>query len=334
MEEKYCRDIKFTMLNKVVLEDINESVLRLFFIKNKDIFQAELYKNNSIGTWNCINDIGEKKVIINLIYFDDIKIDDQYLKKIISNVISNSVLASYEEYVEFRKKGSINIMKNVLAKIAPESCNDEELNYDEYYNQIKFIDEVLLDKFSIESTNYQKMSQLQYDDCLDNIPQGELCFMGIYFYGDNDSFSTGEEYILLKIIEKYIGDNDTDSMYFKYRESGKIYTAITSYVNNMRLFVTGVIGNYDEEFFDLITEKLKGLTINKMNLDMAKERVINEIKRLILECGELYTMYPYRRRFDKEILKEDLYRYIRNVDISLVNNYLTTISPKKVKAKV
>ena len=41
MEEKYCRDIKFTMLNKVVLEDINESVLRLFIIKNKDNFQAE-----------------------------------------------------------------------------------------------------------------------------------------------------------------------------------------------------------------------------------------------------------------------------------------------------
>ena len=65
-----------------------------------------------------------------------------------------------------------------------------------------------------------------------------------------------------------------------------------------------------------------------------KERVINEIKRLILECGELFTMYPYIRRFGKEISKEDLYRYIRDVDVSLVNNYLTTISTKKVKVGV
>lgn len=334
MEEKCYRDIKFIMLNKVILEDINESVLKLFFIKNRDRFQAELYKNNIIGTWNCINDIGEKKVIINLIHYSDINVDAQCLKRIIRNVISNSEQASYEEYVEFKEKGSINIMKNVLAKIAPESCNDEKINSDEYYNQIKLIDKVLLDEFSVVNNSYEKMSQLQYDDCLDDISQGKLCFMGIYFYGDNDSFGTGEEYILLKIIEKYIGDNDTDSIYFKYREYGKIYTAITSYINNMRLFVTGVIGNYDEEFFDSIIRELKGIAISEMDLDMAKERVINEIKRLILECGELFTMYPYIRRFGKEISKEDLYRYIRDVDVSLVNNYLTTISTKKVKVGV
>lgn len=334
MGEKCYKDIKFIMLDKVVSEDINESVLRLFFIKNRDKFQAELYKNNIIGTWNCINDIGKKKVIINLIHYNNINIDTQYLKRIIGNVIYNSEQASYEEYVEFKEKGSINIMKNVIAKIAPESCNDKQINSDEYYNQIKIIDKILLEDFSVVSENYEKMSQLQYDDCLDEVSQGKLCFMGIYFYGDNDSFSTGEEYVLLKIIEKYIGDNDTDSMYFKYRESGKIYTAITSYVNNMRLFVTGVIGNYNEEFFDSIIGELEGMTIDEISLDMAKERVINEVKRLILEFGEIYTMYPYIRRFGEKILKEDLYRYIRNVDVSLINNYLKSISIKKVKVGV
>lgn len=328
-------DIKSTIFYKNIVEDIDGNVLKLFFIKNKDIFQMELFAKNIIGTWNYINHIKSKEILVNIVCDKNIKFDISDFMNIMNTVISKAKQISYEEYIDFVDKNSKNIMHNVFKKIVPKNYYDKEISKDDYYKQVKLINNILIEDFLIKTNENNIIENVSYFDCIDNIDKNTLCFMGVYAHDNiNHLISDGEQYVLFKIIEKYIGANDTDSIYFKYREQGKIYTAVTNYINNMHLFLTGVIGNYDETFFNSVMSELKNIKINDKDLSLTKERLINEIKYLIFEYGNIYVLYPYIKRFGYEITEDYLYNCINKIDASLTNNFLESISIKKVKVAV
>ncbi|WP_251861395.1 hypothetical protein [Clostridium sp. Marseille-Q2269] len=321
---------------KVLYKDmgtyINKDSIQLFLNTNKHLFQMELFSLNIIGTWNCMLYGRNKEILVSITYYEDTILNIKSFNDIFKKIILKSNTPKYEEYISFSKtRNKNNIMDVVLNHIHKE--NIELVNKDEYYNEIKYLKNKLIEGFKPDYNRKVFKENIHAADCLETINKGNLSFMGIYII-NKDKYNDGKEFIVFKILEKYIGDNDTDSIYFKFREKGKIYTGISSYITSKGLFLTGIIGNYSEELWNSILKELLHMEINEEKLFLAKEKLINEIKYLIFEYGTAYILEPYSRYIGKNITKEDICDYIDKINIDIINDFFNKIIIKKIKVAV
>lgn len=328
--------------NKILYRHIpmnfDKNIIDFFLKSNKHLFEIELFYLNIIGTWNCISYIEKKELVVNITFFPEVGYNISWFNDIFKKIISKSEIPKYDKFVEFittRKSGYI--MDKVLQYIDEdfEKENVKKISREGYYNQVNFLKEILLEGFNESFTVSNKIVKSKYNnlDCLQTIDKGTLAFMGIYIK-NNYNVLYEKQNIILKILEKYLGDNDTDSIYFKFREQGKIYTGVSNYITTTKTFITGIIGSYSDELWDSVLYELRGIEINEQRLYLAKEKLINEIKYLIFEYGERCVLEPYIKHIGVNIDKEDVYSLINEINVDITKNFLKESSIKKIKVGI
>ncbi|WFR56986.1 hypothetical protein QA584_25780 [Anaerocolumna sp. AGMB13025] len=293
---------------------INEYLLRLFFIKNKRKIEFAFFRENLVCSWNFNNENGACVEVLCLMSKALDIPEEKKVQEIFNTGISISDFPSYDEYLSYWDKLSYSL--DIISKIleAMGERRQQLIKKEEFYKQLNLIKE----SFSVEFQYGRRHINGQTEEggsavtksIQGNITNSQLSFMGSYFYTGRVSF---DEILQYKLLEKIYGTNETESIYFKFRESGRIYTALTSYVREKGIFVTGVLGTYQEALYEEVLSSISSVTITPTQIDRAKRWLKEELAYIKFYYGEIFALYPFQSGREPITKMGDIYNAIDRI---------------------
>jgi len=314
----------YRLLYKQVPDDIDINLIKLFLVKNSNLLDVVLFENSIIGNWNVVNTINYKYILLNIIYSEDSQINVSNIRHLVEKVLKNHHKPSYEDYLNFHneKSKNTNIMYEVISKIVVESSS--VIKESEYFKQIN----QLINIFNIEfeentNKNINKNQITLLEDIIETPDQGSLVFIGKCFYYKCKQDIKLPNILTFKLSEKIFGSNETSSIYFKFRKSGKIYTAISSCIPEKGIFLSGVITTYREDCHTEVINEIESIDkfVDIKRFDLIKENLIKEINYLRFEYGTIFIIEPYLRMLGTNIEFKDIYECLDNIDLNTYNMF-------------
>lgn len=312
-----------TLLSREVNEWIDEYVLKLFVQKNKHQSELTFFKNDMICSWSTKGKADNfSSEVLYVLSENGNHINESDINRIFIESIPLFQMPDYHEYVQYMKSllNGPDIVRNIIDYLSgsPKKILTEE----EYHRQTKTILEVADRPFKrgihFHSNSDFKLIRNEWDSQNSNVEEQRLAFMGSFYFCDaGGSLKKNLEY---KVLEKVYGTNEADSIYFPLRCEGKIYTAISSFVMEKELFLTGVMGNYNNNLMERTLELTKTAEIFPEIFSSAKRRLVDDIKFVAFQYGDMFALLPYIYAIKREVGMQEVLGAIHQITLGDIKN--------------
>lgn len=290
--------VQTLLLSRKMTGCVDDYLLKFFVQRNKKKVEFQFYKHNMICVWNAK---GKTEKLFGEILFVMAEngglLEAERLNQIFAECIHTFSIPRYKEYCAYLQKLTQNA--DVVRKMIDVLSGDKKelLEEEVYQKQMREILEVMHTSFQ-PGIQFEEDAQFKEENV--RIKSGEkkidvqehkLAFMGGYYH----TKTAGELKRLLcyKIMEKVFGTNETDGVYFPLRCEGKIYTAVSSFVMDNELLLTGVMADYSQKLLEETVSYAKNVKITQELFQGAKRRVIDDIKFVAFQYGEMFAVLPY-----------------------------------------
>ncbi len=316
-----------TLLSRKVDENIDENVLKFFVKKNKYQSEFAFFKNDMVCSWTTKGKSDNfSSEVLYVLTEKDRNIDISQINSIFIKSIESFEIPRYYEYEQYMKAvlNNRDIIRNIIIALSGEP--KKLLTEEEYISQINFIlqkaDRPFLKGIHFNSSNDFSLIHNKWDAENAYAEKDKLAFMGTYYFCDIEG--SLKKLLSYKILEKVYGTNEVDSIYFPLRCEGKIYTAISSFVMEKGLFLTGVMGNYNEDLLQRAVELAKNATIPDDIFISAKRRLVDDIKFVAFQYGDIFALLPYIYAIKREISMREILHLIKQITLDDVRNLATS----------
>lgn len=286
------------LLSRKMTGCVDDCLLKFFVQKNKEKVEFQFYKHNMICVWNAK---GKAEKLFGEILFvmaeNGMHLEAERINQIFSQCIHTFSIPHYEEYCAYLQRLTQNA--DVVRKMIDVLSGDKKELLEEkvYQKQMQEILEVMHTsfqpgiQFEEETQALGENIRIKCEEKMLDVQEHKLAFMGGYYL----TRTAGELKRLLcyKIMEKVFGTNETDGVYFPLRCEGKIYTAVSSFVMDNELLLTGVMADYSQELLEETISYAKNVKMTQELFQGAKRRVIDDIKFVAFQYGEMFAVLPY-----------------------------------------
>lgn len=305
-----------TLLSREVNETIDENVLKLFVQKNKYQSEFAFFKNDMVCSWSAKGKSDNfSSEVLYVLSEKGKKIDAQGINTIFSESVRFFQIPDYYEYEQHMKRlmNSRDIIRNMIDYLAgsPKKILTEE----EYHDQAKIILDAASRIFKrgihFNSSSDFLLIRNEWDIRNVNVKDQELSFMGSYCFCDIGG--SLKKLLGYKILEKIYGTNEANSIYFTLRCEGKIYTAISSFIMEKGLFITGVMANYNNDLLKRTLDLTKGAKILEEIFLAAKRRLVDDIKFVAFQYGDMFALLPYIYAIKREVTMQEALNVINHI---------------------
>lgn len=322
-----------TLLSREVSELIDEYVLKLFVEKNKYQSEFSFFKRDMVCSWSTKAKADNfNSEILYVLFEKDKNIEVHDINRIFGESVHLFQIPDYYEYEQYMNGllNSSDIIRNIIDYLSgkPKKVLTEE----EYHSQTKTIIEAAKRPFK-RGIHFNSSSDFipirnEWNIQNVNIEEHMLAFMGSYYFCDIDR--SLKNLLGYKVLEKVYGTNEVDSIYFPLRCEGKIYTAISSFVMEKGLFLTGVMANYNDSLLQRTLELTKKAEILEEIFSSAKRRLVDDIKFVAFQYGDMFALLPYIYAVNHEVNMKEVLSLINNITLEdiqkLVKNDMRTIA--------
>lgn len=207
-------------------------------------------------------------------------------------------------------------------------------------------DDTLFSSFSEELNNLQEADFLDYliyqnkpasnsmlktsDDLLNkDFKADEYVFVGKIFESINNR-DWLKNTIMLNIIKNYLGDNDTDSIYFNMKEQGHIYSGLSMTFPEKNILLTGCFLAYQKASIntvnEYITSGLNKLCDDPEAFENAKNKFVNMFKIINLEYHSGNLLETYNRYLNKPMDFSTIKEYVNKINIEDIRSFIEHLS--------
>lgn len=272
-----------------VFTNCNFYVINLWYLENKNKIEKNFYNFDILMSGTLRQRDKDVLEILYLEYYAEKELDLTYILEIYN--IGEKPFPQYEEFAEYcQKKAETDIIKKIIAFIAEPSQNPM-ITYDFYNSECKKINAEFIMPFS-KNILYKNNTHVKKRDIMQKpIFENELSFVGKYYPVMCQDF---KEMLCYKVLEKILGSNDMNGMYFQFREKGWIYTGLSGYIIENNFFYTGTIMQYNYERETTIIKAIETFRFSAENFAEAKNLVLDDYKYSVLQYGEIFALLPYR----------------------------------------
>lgn len=311
-------NIENILLSRVSNVEVDDNIFRFFIRENKRKLELEFYKNNMIARWNYKSNSQSNGCEMLYVMYEKTQIvNKEIVNEIFRKSIAQFAIPSYTEYKIYISEiiSSSDIIKHMINSLTGEKV--EELPEDVYDKQSRS----LLKKMSVPfvlgihtieggKKNFRAMQSGE----ICKVSNDNLAFMGQYCF--STTRKKLDEIMGYKVLEKMYGSNEVTGIYFPLRCEGKIYLAVSSFVMEEGLFITGVMANYSKELHYSVMKASETILISEQLLENSKRLLMDDIRYVAYQYGELVALLPYVYAIGKEINLQDLIKCIENIQLS------------------
>ena len=308
------------VLSRKMTECVDDYLLKFFVQKNKEKVEFQFYKHNMICVWNAK---GKAERLFGEVLFvmvdNRMHLEEERINQIFSQCIHTFSIPAYEEYCTYLQRFSQNadIVRKMIDALSGEK--KELLEKEVYQKQMHEILEVMHTSFRPgilfeEGTQaLEENIRIKCEERMLDVQEHKLAFMGGYYLAK----TRGELKKLLcyKVMEKVFGTNETDGVYFPLRCEGKIYTAVSSFVMDHELLLTGVMADYSQALLEETISYAKNVEITQELFQGAKRRVIDDIKFVAFQYGEMFAVLPYIYEVKRMLTLEEIVQILSEIKL-------------------
>lgn len=300
------------LLSRKMTGGIDDYLLQCFVQKNKEKVEFQFYKHNMICVWNA-------KGILFVMAENGMHLGAEEINRIFRQCILEFSIPDYEEYCTYlqRLTKKADIIRKLIDVLSGQEI--EILEEDVYHRQMHEVLEAMHTPFQLgiqfeEAVRDSKESiRTTEEEMKIDVQEHKLAFMGGYYLTE----TAGELKKLLcyKIMEKIFGTNETDGVYFPLRCEGKIYTAVSSFVMDNELLLTGVMADYSPKLLEETVSYAKNVTLTQELFQSAKRRVIDDIKFVAFQYGEIFAVLPYIYVVKRMLTLEEIVKVLSEIQL-------------------
>lgn len=312
-------------------QDISDSLLMQCSInKNKKSLEKLFFDNGMICSWAAKNSSDFKGDFIYCKGIGENSTDISKVNYLFSKMTDNFQFPEYEDYEHFvqASANSMNISKKIINKLTGNVT--KKLDKEKFNDELKRFLANITTSFT-ETSNLIKIKNKKnhhMQDVLDNVTEGSLSFMGCCQLADAYDIKS---MVIYKILEKYYGCGETDTIYNYYRSNGETYIACSGYSSDDNIFYTGILSSYSNDIFNDVTSRIRSLVLNNHLLNTVKKRFIDDLCFSCFQFGEQLTVMPYIIHTGYKITVNDIIQIVQSID---TNNIISATSQKKYLLKV
>lgn len=272
-----------------VFTNCNFYVINLWYLENKYKIEKNFYNFDILMSGTLRQRNNDILEILYLEYYAEQELDLTYILEIYN--IGKKPFPQYEEFAVYcQKKVETDIIKKIIAFIA-KSYKNPMITYDLYNSECEKINGQFIVPFS-KNVLYKNNTHVKKRDIMQkSISENELIFIGKYYPVMCQDF---KEMLCYKVLEKILGSNDINGMYFQFREKGWIYTGLSGYVIENNFFYTGTIMQYNYERELTIIKAIETYRFSVEDFVEAKNLVLDDYKYSVLQYGEMFALLSYR----------------------------------------
>ncbi len=326
------------MQNKVYLRKIDNINIDPIFsdfysFLNRRVIEKIFYDNYMLCSWILRSNLNSVYDVFYCKGTDNLDFSCKKISQIFFNYNHKFIYPNYKEYKEYYELNinRINLNNQILKKILG-FYDAKVLSEFEFNKNIDFIHDLMKLNFSyIDDNNLvkNKLNKNVFINKLDNLNTGEFSFMGCYF--DCHEEKNLKNLTIYKMLEKYYGMGENESIYYKYRMNGDIYAASTRYLLENNFIYTGVFSSYNDELFNDVIKQIYELEFDEIQLDIVKKRFLDDLYFSFFQYGEQFTMFPYIFNLKENISFFNLINQVNDIKIS---DFLHIKNKKKYLLKV
>ena len=293
-------------------------VMQCGITRNKKALERKFYDNDLVCSWSAKYSADFKGDMLYCKGIGDDSVELSRINSLFSEITENFSLPSYEEYENFYNISlkSANISKKILESLTGKRANKLDkkafdIENERIYQNIKngFVGITALKK---EKSNSPPINGHENK----NIPDGVLTFMGCCQTAEANNIRT---MLIYKLLEKYYGSGENDTLYSYYRGRGDTYLSFSGYSTDKNLFYTGIMSGYNEDIYDDVTTRIRNVRFEENKLDTIKKRLKDDIYFSAFQFGEQLTITPYILHTGKETTVSEITDIISNITIDEIS---------------
>ena len=259
---------------------------------NRKALERKFYDNDLICSWSvkCSSDFQG-----DILYCKGIgenSVGSERVNILFSEFMDSFKLPKYDEYERFcsANNNSANISKRILDYLT--GRRTEKLNRKEFDNELEQINRNIKNSFvditSLDKSRYRIQTFSEHND--EDISDGKLAFMGGYYKTEVTDL---RDILIYKLLEKYYGNGESDSIYSYYRGKGDTYLSLSGYSPDENIFYTGIMSGYSDSIYNDVLQRIRNMSFEQKRLDDVKKRLKNDICFSAFQFGEQLTVMPY-----------------------------------------
>lgn len=288
----------------------NYDIVKLWHTKNIGEIESNFYRKKILMSGTVKKRGSDTLEIVYLKYYAEEMIDSIKVLQIYSCGIKK--FPSYYQYVKYIQERTENdIVNRIIKKISPE-CESLKINRENYDLECKQIEKQFFNPFinyiPPQVVKRNNISSFQSDA----LQKNELAFIGKAIMA---SYSDFKELLCYKVLEKLLGSNDVNGVYFSFRKQGWIYTGLSGFVIESNFFYSGAILQYNEEHANQIMNAIESFEFSIKEFENAKKMVCDDYYYAVFQFGEEFALLPYKLQVENAINLEE---HLSKVTISEV----------------
>lgn len=278
-----------TILTRV-FTDCNYQVLKLWYSNIKCKLEENFYVNNILMSGVVKRRDNDVVEILYLKYYAEEELDPSSVLKIYN--IGKKTFPDYKQFTYYCQNNSEkDIVNRIIRNIVQDS--EVEIKNSEAYDLENRKIKIQLQKPFTNSVMYKQTRKSKLVELQESIEKNELAFVGIY---DSVLYQNFKEMLCYKLLEKIFGSNDTNGIYFIFRERGWIYTGLSGFVIENDFFYSGAIMQYDLEHETAIKKAIKEFEFSNEDFMEAKNMVLDDFRYSKFQYGDAFALLPYKSR--------------------------------------
>lgn len=295
-------------------KDCNYDVFKAWYHRNKGKIEENFYHNDILMSGVVKERDGEVLEVLYLKYYADEKIKPECVLQIYST--GQKDFPDYTNFMSFLQNQQEKAIVNKILEKIIKTSKKTILNAKEYHSECLKIDACFNTPFVNFVTPQKKIKQEIKSVIQETIMENELSFVGVASVTMANSF---KEMLVYKILEKLFGANDTNGIYYEFRERGWIYTGLSGYVIEKNFFYSGAMLKYHIGHEEEIIRKIEIFRVSEKEFENAKKDVLDDYKYSVFQYGLEFTLLPYKLQIK---------------DISRIEQCLELITISEVRKKL
>lgn len=277
-----------------IFKNCNYEILKAWHNRNKKQIEENFYQNDILVSGVIKERDGELLEVLYLKYYAEEKLKSDRILDIYSTGQKD-----FPDYIDFMKYSQNHQDKDIVNKILGkimQTSKQRELSAQDYASECLKIERFFTTPF-VDSVKANKQVGIDKKSMkLEIIAENELAFVGMISVSTANTF---KEMLIYKMLEKLFGANDTNGIYYEFREQGWIYTGLSGFIIDKNYFYSGVIMQYDKEHEKEVIHKIKNISFSIKEFDDAKKLVLDDYKYSIFQYGMEFTLLPYKLQIEE-----------------------------------
>lgn len=309
-----------------VFKECHYDIVKLWYAENINAIEANFYRKEILMSGTVKKRGRDTLEIVYLKYYAKEIID---LSEVLEIYLTGAKkFPTYYQYVNYiHKSTEKDIINKIIKRISPES-ERVIINEEAYDSECKHIEEQFSNPFINYIIPQAVKKQNIYSIRPETVEKNELAFIGNFIITSYNDFG---EMLCYKILEKILGSNDVNGVYYPFRKKGWIYTGLSGFVIESNVFYSGAILQYDEERGKQIMNAIESFEFSIKEFEVAKRMVCDDYYYAAFQFGEEFALLPYRLQVENA---NDFKEHLNRVTISEVKIKLQQLCTQGMKIRM